>query len=60
MRFYYTFDEVEKKLNQIMINIFNECKDAANDYGQKGNYVIGANIAAFRKLSQAMICQGIV
>ena len=60
MRFYYTFEEVEKKLEQIMINIFNSCKDAAEKYGCDGNYVAGANIAAFQKLADAMKAQGIV
>ena len=60
MRYYYTFDEVDKKLENIMINIFKSCSDAAKNYGLEGNYVAGANIAAFEKLSQAMIAQGIV
>ncbi len=60
MRFYYTFEEVEAKLEKIMIHIFNECKTASDDFGHHGNYVIGANIAAFQKLASAMIAQGIV
>ena len=60
MRFYYTFDEVEAKLEKIMVNIFNSCNLAAEKYGCKGNYVAGANIAAFEKLAKAMIAQGIV
>ncbi|MCQ2753567.1 MAG: NADP-specific glutamate dehydrogenase, partial [bacterium] len=60
MRYYYTFEEVEAKLERIMINIFNSCKEAADEYGCTGNYVAGANIAAFSKLSQAMIAQGVV
>jgi glutamate dehydrogenase (NADP+) len=60
MRFYYTFEEVEKKLEQIMINIFKECKEASDNAGLEGNYVAGANIAAFNKLANAMIAQGIV
>ncbi len=59
MRFYYTFDEVEAKLEKIMVNIFNSCNLAAEKYGCKGNYVAGANIAAFEKLAKAMIAQGI-
>ena len=55
-----TFDEVEKKLEQIMVNIFKECKEASDMAGQSGNYVAGANIAAFNKLASAMISQGIV
>ena len=60
MRFYYTFEEVEKKLEQIMVNIFRDCKEASDKAGLSGNYVAGANIAAFNKLASAMISQGIV
>ena len=60
IRYYYTFDEVEKKLDNIMTNIFKECKIAADEAGLSGNYVVGANIAAFKKLSEAMIAQGLV
>ena len=60
MRYYYTFEEVEKKLENIMINIFRDCKKASDEAGIAGNYVAGANIAAFKKLSEAMIAQGLV
>lgn len=60
MRYYYTFEEVDKKLEQIMINIFNDCKNAADKYATSGNYVAGANIAAFLKLAEAMKMQGVV
>ena len=60
MRYYYTFEEVEAKLEQIMVNIFNSCKEASEQYGCPGNYVAGANIAAFRKLAKSMKAQGIV
>lgn len=60
IRYYYTFDEVEKKLDRIMTNIFHECKVAADEAGVSGNYVVGANIAAFKKLADAMIAQGLV
>lgn len=60
MRYYYTFKEVEVKLENIMVNIFNACKDASEKYGCGGNYVAGANIAAFQKLADAMLAQGIV
>lgn len=60
MRYYYTFDEVDAKLEQIMVNIFKTCKNAADEYGFHGNYVKGANIAAFKKLANAMCAQGIV
>ena len=60
MRYYYSFDEVDKKLDCIMTNIFKSCKDAAEEYGFGNNYVAGANIAAFVKLSEAMKAQGVV
>ena len=60
MRYYYTFEEVEAKLERIMINIFNSCKESAEKYGCAGNYVAGANLAAFSKLAEAMIAQGVV
>lgn len=60
MRYYYTFEEVDKKLEQIMVNIFNECKYASEEFKCKGNYVVGANIAAFKKLAEAMKMQGVV
>ena len=60
MRFYYTFEEVEAKLDRIMVNIFESCKNASDKYGCSGNYVAGANLAAFEKLAQAMLAQGVV
>ena len=60
MRYYYTFDEVIEKLDCIMVNIFRACKENAEKYGCAGNYVAGANLAAFDKLAEAMKCQGIV
>lgn len=60
MRYYLTFEEVDKKLDTIMVNIFKSCQKAANDYNLGNNYVAGANIAAFTKLADAMKAQGIV
>ncbi|MBO6271907.1 NADP-specific glutamate dehydrogenase [bacterium] len=60
MRYYYTFEEVEAKLDCIMTNIFKACKEASDEYGLNNNYVAGANIAAFKKLAGAMVAQGIV
>lgn len=60
MRYYLSFEEVDEKLNNIMINIFKSCKEAAEQYNLGNNYVAGANIAAFRKLAKAMKAQGIV
>lgn len=59
MRYYYSFDEVEEKLEKIMVNIFKSCKEASDEYGCC-NYVAGANIAAFKKLANAIVAQGIV
>ena len=60
MRFYYTFEEVEAKLEKIMVNIFASCKTQAEKYGLGKNYVAGANLAAFEKLAEAMKAQGVV
>ena len=60
IRYYYTFEEVEAKLERIMINIFNACDENAKKYGCEKNYVAGANLAAFQKLANAMMAQGIV
>lgn len=60
MRYFWTFDEVNEKLDNIMTNIFKDCQAAANEYGLGTNYVAGANIAAFRKIAKAMKSQGII
>ena len=60
MRLAWSFEEVEEKLKEIMINIFNSSKDAAEEYGYKGNYVVGANIAGFLKVAEAMMSQGVI
>lgn len=60
MRYSWTFEEVDKKLDDIMSNIFAACSSSAKEYGLGKNYVAGANIAAFDKLSKAMIAQGII
>ena len=59
-RLSWTFEEVDAKLKQIMINIFHNLDDAAKKYGKAGNYVVGANIAGFEKVVDAMNAQGIV
>ena len=56
----WTFEEVDSKLKQIMIDIFAKADDAAKRYGVPGNYVAGANIAGFEKVVDAMMAQGIV
>ncbi|QUI25460.1 NADP-specific glutamate dehydrogenase [Vallitalea pronyensis] len=60
MRLSWSFEEVDKKLQDIMKNIFISMRDAAIAYGQEGNYVIGSNIAGFLKVAQAMHAQGTV
>ncbi len=59
-RLSWTFQEVDSKLQGIMVNIFHMLDDAAKEYGMAGDYVAGANIAGFRKVAQAMEAQGIV
>ncbi len=59
-RLSWTFEEVDSKLQGIMINIFHNLDDAAKKYGFEGNYVVGANIAGFEKVVDAMNAQGIV
>lgn len=60
MRLSWTFEEVDAKLKDIMVNIFNQASDAAEKYGYPYNYVMGANIAGFTKVADAMLAQGIV
>ena len=58
-RLSWTFEEVDAKLKNIMINITHNMDDAAKRYGFEGNYVVGANIAGFEKVADAMLAQGI-
>ena len=59
-RLSWSFDEVDKKLQGIMENIYHNIDNAAKKYGFEGNYVVGANIAGFEKVADAMIAQGVV
>ncbi len=59
-RLSWTFEEVDAKLQTIMVNIFHNLDNAAKKYGMDGNYVAGANIAGFLKVAEAMTAQGIV
>lgn len=59
-RLSWTFKEVDDKLRGIMENIYHAADDAAKEYGHEGNYVMGANIAGFKKLADAMMAQGVV
>ena len=59
-RLSWSFEEVDAKLQGIMINIFHNLDDAARAYGMDGDYVAGANIAGFKKVCEAMLAQGAV
>ena len=59
-RLSWTFEEVDAKLQGIMKSIYHAADDAAREFGHEGNYVMGANIAGFKKLADAMLAQGIV
>ena len=56
----WSFEKVDEHLKSIMINIFHSCDDAARRYGMESNYSVGANIAAFLKIAEAMKAQGCV
>ena len=58
-RLSWTFEEVDAKLQTIMVNIYHNISDAAKRYGFEGNYVVGANIAGFEKVAEAMEAQGV-
>lgn len=58
-RQYWTLEEVDSKLHNIMKNIYRKSKQAAQEYGASGNLVVGANIAGFVKVADAMIEQGV-
>ena len=59
-RLYWSSEEVDAKLKTIMVNIFHNIENAAKKYGFEGNYVMGANIAGFEKVAEAMMAHGIV
>lgn len=59
-RLSWTFEEVDAKLKGIMVSIYHAADDAAKRYGHEGNYVMGANIAGFEKVADAMMAQGVV
>jgi len=60
MRTSWALEEVDAKLNAIMVAVHQQCVDAAKEYGNPGNYVMGANIAGFVKVADAMLDQGLV
>ena len=59
-RLYWSAEEVDAKLKTIMINIYHNMDKAAKKYGYEGNYVMGANIAGFEKVAEAMMAHGVV
>ncbi|MBQ3870450.1 MAG: NADP-specific glutamate dehydrogenase [Clostridia bacterium] len=59
MRLSWTFDEVDAKLKDIMVNIYHNVANAAKEYGLEGNFAAGANIAGFLKVADAMMWQGV-
>ena len=59
MHLAWTFDEVDQRLHQIMLDIFHNIYDASVEYGVPGNLLDGANIAGFRKVADAMLAQGV-
>ena len=60
MRLSWSFEEVDEKLKGIMEGIFHNAYDASAECGQPGNLVLGANVAGFLKVAEAMIAQGVV
>ena len=59
MRYSWTFDEVDHKLHDIMVNIYKSASNAAKEYGMEGNLVAGANIAGFKKVADSMLAYGV-
>lgn len=59
MRLQWTVEEVDERLHQVMKNIFDSCIKAAEEYGHPGNLIVGANIAGFLKVADAMVAHGI-
>ena len=60
MRMSWTFEEVDKQLHRIMNEIYDQCEEAAESFDAKGNLVVGANIAGFLRVADAMMAQGVV
>ena len=59
-RLSWSFEEVDGRLKEIMVNIFHNLDAAAKEFGMEGNYVAGANIAGFQKVADAMLAQGVI
>ena len=60
MRYSWTFEEVDAKLKDIMVNIFHNIYNAAEECGHSGDLVVGANIAGFKKVADVMLAQGLI
>ena len=56
----WTFKHTEERLQEIMADIHNTCFETANEFGSRGNYVVGANIAGFLRVGRAMVALGLV
>ncbi len=56
----WTFDYTDQRLHQIMSNIFQMSDETAKEYGREGDYIVGANIAGFKKVADAMLAQGVI
>ncbi|MFF2911659.1 MULTISPECIES: NADP-specific glutamate dehydrogenase [Bacillales] len=60
MRLSWSFEEVDAKLHDIMVDIYKQSVEAAEQYGHPGNLLVGANIAGFKKVADAMIAEGVI
>ena len=60
LRLSWSREEVDQRLENIMINIHKNASETAKQYGREGDYVFGANVAGFLKIAEAMQAQGIV
>ena len=60
LRLPWTREEVDQKLEAIMVNIHKNASETAKKYGREGDYVFGANVAGFLKVAEAMIAQGVI
>ena len=60
LRLSWTFEEVDARLQEIMKNIFHNAENAAKECGKPGNLMVGANVAGFLKVADAMLSQGVV
>ena len=60
MRYSWTFEEVDARLKDIMVNIFHNAYDASVECGAPGDLVVGANIAGFKKVADVMLAQGLI